>query len=175
MWRSSSSSSHTPSAITRPLPKRAGGSGTRVWRIRWRRASQRSMCWPSSRMLSCGAASHASLMTATQSRLTRRPCMSRGVARPTATLERMRSISPTRPSHSSHRLRKSGWRKKCSTPSCRRVMSAVLRRGKSNQRRSRRAPIGVSVRSITASSDWPPSFIGMTSSRLRTVNLSNRT
>ena len=44
-----------------------------------------------------------------------------------------------------------------------------------NQRRSRRAPIGVSVRSMTASSDWPPSFIGITSSRLRTVNLSNRT
>ena len=42
-------------------------------------------------------------------------------------------------------------------------------------RLSIRAPIGVTVRSITSSRLFPPSFIGESNSRLRTVNLSNRT
>ena len=47
--------------------------------------------------------------------------------------------------------------------------------GYMNQRLSMRAPIAVTVRSITSSSDTPSSCIDCNSSRERIVNLSNRT
>lgn len=60
-------------------------------------------------------------------------------------------------------------------PSCRSVISTAERRGKSTQRRSMRAPIGVRVRSMTLSSGRPPSPSGVTSSRLRALKRSMRT
>ena len=47
--------------------------------------------------------------------------------------------------------------------------------GNTNHRRNNRPPIGLTVLSITSSSDLPSSCIGWTNSRLLIVNLSRRT
>ena len=70
---------------------------------------------------------------------------------------------------------KSGWRKKYSTTFNRSSIGFLSFNGKTIQRFSRRAPIGLTVLSITLSRLLPPSFILPISSRLRTVNLSRRT
>ena len=62
-----------------------------------------------------------------------------------------------------------------STPFNRSSIGFTSFNGKTTHRLSIRAPIGVTVRSITSSRLFPPSFIGESNSRLRTVNLSNRT
>ena len=65
--------------------------------------------------------------------------------------------------------------KKYSTASSRRLIFFVSLNGNNIQRRNIRAPIGDNVLSITDSRLLPSSFIGATSSRLRTVNLSSLT
>ena len=108
-------------------------------------------------------------------RATRSCTVSRGVMRPTATLEMRRSRSPIRHSWRSMSSLASGWRKKNSTTSCRSRIGPVSFRGKVIQRFNNRAPIGHTVRSMMSSRLFPPSFIVESSSRLRTVNLSRRT
>ena len=100
---------------------------------------------------------------------------SRGVMRPTATLEMSRSISPISSSCSFTSSRPSRSLKKYSTTSRRLLICFTSLSGNNIQRRSKRAPIGDIVRSITDSRLLPSSHIGSISSRLRTVKRSSRT
>ena len=175
MFRSSSSCAFTPSAITCPLFTVSGGSLRSSRSMRWRRVVQASSCSPMWRILSCADCLQAFFSTTTVSSAQRSCCISRGLMRPVATFDTMRSKSPTLPSSISQSSRNSGSRKKCSTLSSRRSMSCTDRSGKSIQRRIKRAPMGESVRSSTESSEVPSPWLVEISSRLRIVNLSSRT
>ena len=100
---------------------------------------------------------------------------SRGETRPTATLEMIRSTSPTSASCPISASRSKASPASKATASCRRLISASSRSGKSSQRFSSRAPMGEVVSSIVSRRERPPSLIDRTSSRLWTVNLSSLT
>ena len=87
----------------------------------------------------------------------------------------MRSRSPTRWNCSSTTSRSSVSRKNESTTSSLLLIALASRRGKTIHRFSRRAPIGVTVLSITSSSDAPSSCMGRSSSSERMVKRSRRT
>ena len=161
--------------MTPPLLSKSGGSRRSSRSMRWRSSVQGASFSPMARMLSCGDDKHTFLSTITVSKAARSCCISRGLIRPVATLETMRSRSPTLPSSISQSSRNSGWRKNCSTLSRRVLMSLTERKGKSTHRRSWRAPMGVRVRSSTWRSERPSPWLVLTSSRLRMVNLSRRT
>ena len=175
MLRSSSSSSFTPEVITPPFATSMGGSVVRVLPMRSRNSGSGLSRSPIFLMEGSSECVQAYFSNAVLSSAPRSCCNSRGLTRPVATFDTMRSISPTFGNSISQRSRNSGSRKKCSTPFCRSSISPTARRGNSTQRCSSRAPIGVSVRSMTEKSEAPPSHIGSTNSRLRMVNLSRRT
>ena len=108
-------------------------------------------------------------------RATRSCIISRGVILPTATLEIIRSTSPISMSCCSISSLMSGSLKKYSTTFNRSLIGCTSFKGKTIHLFSRRAPIGLVVRSMTSSKLFPPSFIVFNNSRLRTVNLSRRT
>ena len=175
MLRNSSSSSLTPEVITPPFATSMGGSVVRVLPMRSRNSGSGLSRSPIFLIEGSSECVQAYFSSAVLSSAPRSCCNSRGLTRPVATFDTMRSISPTFGNSISQRSRNSGSRKKCSTPFCRCTMSPTARKGKSTQRCSSLAPIGVSVRSMTEKSEAPPSHIGSTNSRLRTVNLSRRT
>ena len=132
-------------------------------------------CSPIRFRLALSASIQASLIGSIACKATFNATTSRGETRPTATLEIIRSKSPIRCNCSSINSLKSGWRKKYSTTFRRSLIGNTSFSGNTNQRFSKRAPIGLIVLSITFSRLLPPSFMLPISSRLRTVNLSRRT
>ena len=161
--------------MTPPLLTSSGGSLLISRSMRSRMDWQTLSCSPMRFRLALSASRQACLMGSTACRATFSATTSRGLTRPTATFDRMRSRSPMRCSCSSTRSRKSGWRKKYSTTSRRSLMGRTSFSGNTSQRFIRRAPMGQMVLSMTLSNELPPSFIEPISSRLRTVNLSSRT
>ena len=84
---------------------------------------------------------------------------SRGLIRPTATLEIIRSKSPINAIFCSSSWRKSGFLKKYSTTLRRSLIGLTSFNGKASQRFNILAPIGLMVLSITSNSVLAPSFI----------------
>ena len=175
MRRSSSSSSFTPSWMTPPFCTSWGGSRVISRLILSRISSQSERRSPRPFSTSLVASRQAALIGCTASKAFFSCKTSRGDTRPTATLETMRSKSPTRCICSSTSCRKSISRKKYSTTSSRSLMAFSSFSGNTNQRRSIRLPIGDTVRSITSRRLRPSSCMGCTSSRERMVNLSSLT
>ena len=175
MARSSSSSVSTPSLITRPRLRAIGASVAISRSMRERMPSHGLSCSPIARSVGSSEARQRS-RTGPMAESAWRSCTSsRGLTRPTATLEISRSRSPICSSCERSVSRSSGLRKKYSTTSRRWLMAATSLSGKRIQRRSRRPPMGLTVRSRTSSRLLPSGAMALTSSRLRTVKLSSRT
>ena len=173
--RKSSNSLSYPDAITSPLATSCGGSTLISFSIRSRRLAQRFNC--STILFSdlLFVERHSAFTGSIAFKAFFSCTTSRGDTLPTATLDMIRSKSPIWWNCSSMLLRKSEARKKWSTISNRSLITATSFKGKTTQRRSIRPPIGVMVLSMTLRRDDPPSFIGATSSRERTVKRSIRT
>ena len=175
MLRSWSSSSFTPSLITPPLLTSCGASGWSSRSILSRISSHRLICSPTLLRTSLLACSQAVLIGLMAWRAIFSCTISLGVTLPTATFDTTRSRSPIRWSCSSSSSRNCGSRKKYSTTSSRSLIFFSLFSGNTTHRRNNLLPIGDMVLSMTSRSDFPSSFIGDMSSRLRSVNLSSLT
>ena len=175
MWRRVSSSSLTPLAMTSPLPKAMGGLGAISFSILAQRSVQALSLSPAMARLLSEEDEHISLMGAMALSASMSCTISLGVTRSVDTRPAMRSRSPICCRHSSMRSRSSGWRKKYSTTSWRCAIFFTSLRGKTIHRRSSRAPMGLTVLSMTVKRLVPSSFIGARSSRLRVVKRSRRT
>ena len=175
MERNSSNSALTPLAITPPLLSIEGVSLLISLSIRSRISWQVFNCSPMRQRVGSLLASQTCLIASTARSATFSCTTSRGVTRPTATFEIIRSKSPICSNCVSNTSFISGSRKKYSTTSSLSSIGLTSFRGNKTQRRSIREPIGDIVLSITFKRLVPSSFIGETNSRLRTVNLSKRT
>ncbi len=168
--RSSSSDLEYPTRTTPPSPSEAGASGSMAASIRSATSAKGSSraCRAAS-----GALSGSPRASATVGIRRSEPASakrSRGVARPAPAFaaSRSRSEIPFKASRS-RRRRLTSWYSS-STASKRRRMASSSPSGRSTHPRSNRAPIGVSVRSMTESRVAPPSgCIGRTTSRFRRV------
>ena len=138
-------------------------------------SSQTFICSPTLLSASFFACSQAVLTGFKACKAVFKATTSRGVTRPTATFEMIRSRSPTLWNESSISSRNSGSRKKYSTISSLSLIGFCSFKGKTTHRFSNRAPIGETVLSITSQRDLPSSCIGYNNSSERTVNLSSRT
>ena len=161
--------------MTGPRPRAAGASGITSRNILSRSSLHSSNFSPSARRFSSSAWVHTSLIGSSACRATRSCTISRGEMRPMAPFVTKRSKSPISVRCSAMMARSSGCRKKNSTTRCRACMRAGSLSGNTIHCRIRLAPIGVIVWSMMSSRLLPPSFIGLSNSRLRTVNLSKRT
>ncbi len=143
--------------------------------MRSRIIAQGLICSPIARSGSEPACINASLTGSIAVRAWRSCTTSRGVIRPAATLDISRSRSPVCSSCSRRSSLSPGFLKKYSTQSSRSLMSWGSFNGNVTHRRSIRAPIGLTVLSITSSRLFPSSPNEQSNSRLRMVNLSRRT
>ena len=159
MLRRSSSSADTPFAITPPRFSMFGGSIVMVRSIFSRMFGHGFNCSPMRRNPSLSLARQASLIGRIAPKATFSCTTSRGVTRPTATLEITRSKSPMTDIFTSSVSFKSGLLKNSSTILRRSSIGFTSFNGKATQRFSRRAPIGVMVRSMMLTSVLPPSCI----------------
>ena len=177
MPRSSSSSASTPWAITSPLPIWAAGSLLSV------RVSSAFSSGQSSISLAIRTSgpflsvfSVSNTFSGRNWSMPRRSCItSRGETRPEAARDRMRSRSPIAAILCESSEDNSLSFSRASTLSCRVDISAKSLDGMVSHERSRRAPIGEEVLSITSSRVTPPGAAGSTNSRLRTVKRSSQT
>ncbi len=170
--RSSSSSASAPGRMLASSPMAAGGRSTSVAATCSERSTQPSQ--PASSVASTPASPRRRAASSTSGSLPNdapSAPSSRGVARPAAVLPARRSMSRTPSSAARRAARASGSAASAATASSRASMASRRIRGERSHCRRRRAPIGVIVRSSTASSvpSVVPPRSDSTSSRLRRV------
>ena len=175
MSLNSSNSAFTPGRITVPLFTAIGASSTISFAMRRLTASHEFNCSPRACKVGRSAARHI-CFTGSIARSAFLSCtISRGDILAKEILDVSLSISPICSMYERISSRCSGCLKKYSTTSRRLFISCTSFSGNKTQRRSRRAPIGVTVRSMIFSKLLPSSEKLSISSRLRIVKRSNRT
>ena len=150
--RNSSSSALTPEAITPPLSSFTGGSSAISRPMRSYIPGQGLNCSAKVWKAPSFVPSHNCFIRATASNERFNCCNSRGLIRPTDTLEISLSKSPTARTWGSNWLAKSRLRTSMSTTCSRSSMAARSFSGITIHRRSSRDPIGVAVWSSTSNS-----------------------